>query len=143
MLKSGEFTTKSTTETFELGRKIGESINQTTVILLSGELGAGKTVFAKGVAAGIGIDPDEVTSPTYTLVNQYEGRLRLYHLDLYRLSGKWGETFDLGIDEMCAADNAVVIIEWSERLVGQRLPVVWAVKIVDEGGELRRLIIVN
>jgi len=76
MTKTGEFRTHSADSTFELAADIGASISATTIFLLTGDLGVGKTVFAKGLAYGVGVDPDEVTSPTYTLVNQYGGRLR-------------------------------------------------------------------
>ena len=110
----GEFTTQSPEETFEIGRRIGEQLIQAAVLLLSGELGAGKTVFTKGVAKGLGIDPSEIASPSFTLVNLHEGRLRLYHVDLYRLDA--GASFELGIDEMLEEANAVTVIEWAERL---------------------------
>jgi tRNA threonylcarbamoyladenosine biosynthesis protein TsaE len=90
-------------------------ISAPMVFLLIGDLGAGKTVFAKGLAAGLGIDPDEVTSPSFTLVNQYEGRLKLYHLDLYRLDDARPVYDHLGLDEILA-DRAVVVIEWAEKL---------------------------
>lgn len=84
------------------------------IFLLSGDLGAGKTVFAKGIAAGLDIDPAYVSSPTFTLVNLYEGRLKLYHVDLYRLDE--GACLELGLDEILEAENSVTIIEWAERL---------------------------
>jgi tRNA threonylcarbamoyladenosine biosynthesis protein TsaE len=111
---TGEFTTHSAHETFDLAERIGAGLNVRTVFLLSGDLGAGKTVFAKGIAAGLGIDPVEVTSPSFTLINEYDGRLRLYHIDLYRLDG--GACRELGLDEIFAAPRAVTIIEWAERL---------------------------
>lgn len=84
------------------------------VVLLSGELGAGKTAFVRGLAAGLGIEPDEVSSPTFTLVHEYRGgRLTLYHADLYRL-GK-AATGDLGLEEIGAADG-VLAVEWPDRL---------------------------
>ena len=82
-IPTGQFITHSAEETFELAYDIGESLVTSTVFLLRGDLGAGKTVFAKGIAAGLDIDPAEVNSPTFTLVNAHTGRLRLYHLDLY------------------------------------------------------------
>ena len=109
-----EIITRSAEETFELGRKIGRGINGRNVFLLSGDLGAGKTVFAKGLAAGLEIDPADVTSPSFTLVNSYEGRLRMYHIDLYRLDTS--ACRDLGIEEMLEDENAIVVIEWAERL---------------------------
>jgi tRNA threonylcarbamoyladenosine biosynthesis protein TsaE len=110
----GEFTTHSPEETFELARSIGEHLKGGEIFLLSGELGAGKTVFAKGLAAGLDIDPSDVTSPTFTLVNAHEGRLRFYHVDLYRLESAAHR--DLGLDEIFDNQNAVSVIEWAERL---------------------------
>ena len=109
-----EVITHSAEETFELGRKVGLAINGRAVVLLSGNLGAGKTIFAKGLAAGLEIDPADVTSPSFTLVNSYEGRLRMYHIDLYRLDT--GACRDLGLDEMLEDKDAIVVIEWAERL---------------------------
>ncbi len=111
---TGEYITRSDDETFDLGERIGETIDKRTVFLLHGDLGAGKTVFSKGVAAGLGIDPVDVTSPTFTLINEYEGRLRLYHIDLYRL--ETGATDGLGLEEIFEKPRAAVLIEWAERL---------------------------
>lgn len=113
-MMTGEFTTHSAQETFNLAEGIGAQLSAPTVFLLSGDLGAGKTVFAKGVAAGLGIDPADVTSPSFTLINEYEGRLRFYHIDLYRLDA--GACRELGLDEIFADGRAVTIIEWAERL---------------------------
>lgn len=120
----GEFTTHSPEETFELARSIGERLGGGEVFLLSGELGAGKTVFAKGLAAGLDIDPSDVTSPTFTLVNAHEGRLRFYHIDLYRLDA--GVHQGMGLEEILDDETAVTIIEWGEKLgfVPTRLTVV-------------------
>ena len=83
-------------------------------MLLSGDLGAGKTAFVKGMAEGIGIDPREVSSPTFTLIQEYRGgRLTLFHVDLYRLQPR--EVEDLGLDEM-AGSGGVMAIEWPDRL---------------------------
>lgn len=110
----GEFTTHSPEETFELARSIGRRLAGGEIFLLSGELGAGKTVFAKGLAAGLDIDPSDVTSPTFTLVNAHEGRLRFYHVDLYRLDAGAHQGF--GLDEIFDDENAVTLVEWAERL---------------------------
>lgn len=89
-------------------------------ILLYGELGAGKTAFAKGLAAGFGIeDTGDVSSPTFALVNRYEGRRPIYHIDLYRVAS--GEVDDLGLEDIFSED-AVVVVEWSERLGGHEPP---------------------
>jgi tRNA threonylcarbamoyladenosine biosynthesis protein TsaE len=111
---SGQRLTRSAEETFELGRKLGAKLEGRAIFLLSGDLGAGKTVFAKGLAAGLEIDPADVTSPSFTLVNVYEGRLRFYHIDLYRL--EQGAGAQLGIDEIFDEQKAVTLIEWAERL---------------------------
>ena len=84
------------------------------VVLLSGDLGAGKTAFVKGMAEGLGIDPREVSSPTFTLIQEYRGgRLTLFHVDLYRLQPR--EVEDLGLDEM-AGSGGVMAVEWPDRL---------------------------
>jgi tRNA threonylcarbamoyladenosine biosynthesis protein TsaE len=140
-IPTGEFITHSAEETFELAYRIGESLTESTVFLLQGDLGAGKTVFAKGIAAGLEIDPAEVNSPTFTIVNQHEGRMRMYHLDLYRIEGGADEMRELGLVEMLNEKNAVVVIEWPERL-GSTLRDAYQVKIFDRGGELRALSVV-
>ena len=111
---AGEFNTKCADDTFALGRQIGEQLERRAVLLLKGDLGAGKTVFAKGVAAGLGIDAAEVTSPSFTLINIHDGRLRMYHIDLYRLESS--SRLDLGLEEILEDEKGVVVIEWAERL---------------------------
>ena len=110
----GDFTTHSAEETLALGKRIGEQLKGGEIFLLRGDLGAGKTVFAKGLASGLGIEPDDVTSPSFTLVNAHAGRLRLYHIDLYRLG--FGSQENLGLREIFEDGNAVTAIEWAERL---------------------------
>ena len=114
MKTAGEFNTKCADDTFALGRQIGEQLERRAVLLLKGDLGAGKTVFAKGVAAGLGIDAAEVTSPSFTLINIHDGRLRMYHIDLYRLESS--SRIDLGLEEILEDEKGVVVIEWAERL---------------------------
>ena len=109
-----EVVTSSPEETFDLGRAIAAGLAGPAVVLLSGDLGAGKTVLAKGIAAGLDIDPADVTSPSFTLITVHQGRLRLYHVDLYRLDG--AACADLGLDEVFDDPGAVVVIEWGERL---------------------------
>ncbi len=110
----GEFITHSPEETFELARRMGDELKGGEIFLLEGDLGAGKTVFAKGLAAGLGIVPADVTSPTFTLVNSHEGRLRFLHIDLYRLDA--GAHEGLGLDEIFDDEKAVTVIEWADRL---------------------------
>jgi len=116
-------------ETEKLGALIGELLEPGDFIALRGELGAGKTRFARGIATGVGVDPAvPVTSPTYTLLNIYQGRMPLYHFDLYRLSGD-DEVVDLGFDDYFHGDGAS-LVEWPERLVeelpGERLEIVFS-----------------
>ena len=112
--------TKSGAETVELGERLGRLLVPGDFIALVGELGAGKTQFAKGIAAGLGVDPGTpVTSPTYTILNIYQGRLPLYHFDLYRLHGP-EEIEELGFEEYFSGSGACVV-EWAERL-GEELP---------------------
>jgi tRNA threonylcarbamoyladenosine biosynthesis protein TsaE len=107
-----------------------------TVVLLTGDLGAGKTAFVRGMAAGLGLDPDQVSSPTFTLVQEYRGgRSTLYHVDLYRLEG--AEPDDLGLDEL-ASGGGVVAIEWAEKLP-EPVPGAVAVRIADLGGDRREI----
>lgn len=106
--------TASEAETQAVARGLAQSLAAGAVLLLHGDLGAGKTAFVRGLAAGLGIDPDEVSSPTFTIVQEYRGgRLPLFHADLYRLVN--AEVDDLGLDEL-GADEGVVAIEWAERL---------------------------
>ena len=108
------FTTRSEEETFELARKMAAGFKGTEIVLLIGELGAGKTVFAKGVATGAGVaDADRVSSPSFTLVNVYEGRHRVFHIDLYRLERE-ADILDLGWEDFLGA--GIVLVEWAEKL---------------------------
>ena len=107
------FETHSGEETVELGRKIAATLPRRAVVLLIGNLGAGKTTLAKGIVNGLsGVDPDEVASPTFTLIHEY-GEGRVYHIDLYRLD-RPEEVATLGLDEIFDRE-AVVLIEWGER----------------------------
>jgi tRNA threonylcarbamoyladenosine biosynthesis protein TsaE len=107
--------TRSQDDTERLAEAMAGQLTPGTVLLLSGPLGAGKTAFVRGLARGLGIDPDEVSSPTFTLVHEYRGgRLRLFHADLYRLGRAGAE--ELGLDELGVHDG-VLAIEWPDRLV--------------------------
>lgn len=106
--------TRSEEETQDLARSLASTLRAGDVLLVSGNLGAGKTAFVRGVAAGLGIDPEEVASPTFTLIHEYRGgRLVLYHADLYRLEK--AATEDIGLEQMGVADG-VLAIEWPDRL---------------------------
>ncbi|MCS6884955.1 MAG: tRNA (adenosine(37)-N6)-threonylcarbamoyltransferase complex ATPase subunit type 1 TsaE [Acidobacteriota bacterium] len=114
--------------TFDLASSLAEQLTGRALILLEGNLGAGKTIFAKGIAAGLGIDPSEITSPTFTLINEYYGRLRLVHIDLYRLPISEDNVRLLGLDELFE-ENAVVVIEWPDRLASYPLPQHYRIKL--------------
>ena len=106
--------TRSEDETAAVAAQLALGLKAGDVILLSGNLGAGKTAFVRGLAAGLGVNPEDVSSPTFTLVHEYRGgRLTLYHADLYRLEKV--ATEDLGLEEMGVSDG-VLAIEWPDRL---------------------------
>jgi tRNA threonylcarbamoyladenosine biosynthesis protein TsaE len=138
-IPTGEFITRSAEETFELAYRIGEAIDEAAVFLLQGDLGAGKTVFAKGIGAGLDIDPAEVNSPTFTIINQHDGRMRMYHLDLYRIEGGANEVRELGLEEMMQDPDGVIVIEWAERLGAFAIPDAYLVNIADPGMEVRAI----
>lgn len=105
--------TYSPQETIALAQRFAARLDPGTVIALSGELGAGKTVFAKGVAKGLGIN-EHITSPTFTIINEYGGEIPLYHMDAYRLSDE-SEALDIGVDEYLSYPG-IVLVEWPERI---------------------------
>lgn len=128
--------THSDEETQAVAREFAATLKAGDVVLLLGSLGAGKTAFVRGLAAGLGIDPDEVFSPTFTLVHEYcGGRLTLYHADLYRL--EQAATDDLGLDDT-AVTGGVLAIEWPDRLT-HALPGATAVTIEVTGDTTRRI----
>jgi tRNA threonylcarbamoyladenosine biosynthesis protein TsaE len=141
-IPTGEWTSNSASETFELGRRIGNGLAGGEILLLSGPLGAGKTMFVKGLAGGLGIDAEEVTSPSFTLVNPYDARLRLYHIDLYRLDEGASAAHAVDLDELLTDEQAVIVIEWAERLGRYPLPSsVWHITISGDGDDPRKIAI--
>ncbi|MCQ2585916.1 MAG: tRNA (adenosine(37)-N6)-threonylcarbamoyltransferase complex ATPase subunit type 1 TsaE [Treponema sp.] len=108
------FTTKNPEETIELGRKIGRLLKKGDIIAMQGTLAAGKTTITKGIAESLGV-ADTITSPTFCLISEYEGKLPLYHMDVYRLEGT-DDFENLGTDDMLYGDG-VSIIEWSEKIM--------------------------
>ena len=128
--------TNNEDETVLEGKKLGSSLTPGTVVALFGELGAGKTVFTRGLAAGLGVS-STVTSPTFTIVNEYYGRLQLFHFDLYRLENE-NELFDIGWDDYLER-GGICAVEWSEH-AGSALPANSViVNIKNLGGEKRIL----
>jgi len=109
------------------------------VVLLSGELGAGKTAFVRGLARGLGADPDEVASPTFVLLTSYPGRLTLHHADLYRLRGD-GDELELGLEEL-PGPRGVLAVEWAERLRLSPWPRPLRVSLEHAGEDDRRILI--
>lgn len=128
-------------QTLELGWRLGRLLQQSNLVLLQGDLGAGKTVFARGVARGLGVDPQiPITSPTFTLMNHYHGRLDLYHFDLYRLSDP-DELIELGFDDY-AYGSGVTLIEWPEKLDNPETPGLWIdLKRIDD--ERREIVFIE
>ena len=127
---------RSEDETRYIAAGLSASLQPGTVLLLSGDLGAGKTAFVRGLAEGLGINSDDVTSPTFTLVHEYRGgRLPLIHVDLYRLDR--AELDEIGLDEDLAA-RGIVAIEWAERLV-RLIPRAVHIAISDRGGDARSI----
>jgi tRNA threonylcarbamoyladenosine biosynthesis protein TsaE len=105
--------TRSEDETAAVGEALARDLRPGDVVLLYGDLGAGKTAFVRGMARALGADPDDVSSPTFTLVQQYAGTARtLYHVDLYRLDPQ--DVDDLGLDDLVSSDD-IVAIEWADR----------------------------
>ena len=106
-------TSISESQTSDTGHELALDLSAGDVVLLTGDLGAGKTAFVRGLAAGLGIDAQEVSSPTFTLIQEYRGgRLTLYHIDLYRLTPR--EVDDLGLDEL-VDQGGIVAVEWPDR----------------------------
>ncbi len=113
--KKIDITTHSVDETRELGQTLGELIKQPLMIALIGDLGSGKTAFVQGLARGLDVAADYyITSPTFTLINEYPGRLPLFHVDLYRLETV-NDLEDIGLDELLY-DQAVLAIEWADKM---------------------------
>jgi len=132
-----EMRSESPEETQRIGDELAASLKSPAVVLLCGPLGAGKTTLARGMAQGLGLaDPAAVHSPSFTLVNIYQGRCPIYHVDLYRLSGE-RDLASVGLEDFLGRDG-VTIVEWGERL-GSGAEADLVVEIEDAGGDLRIL----
>jgi tRNA threonylcarbamoyladenosine biosynthesis protein TsaE len=135
---TGRFVTTSEEETRALARSLARDLQAGATLLLSGDLGAGKTAFVRGLAEGLGLDPDVVTSPTFTLVHEYRGgRLPLVHVDLYRLDR--AELDEIGLDSDLASQG-VAAIEWPDRLT-RPISGAIAVHVQDTGEDSRAIAI--
>lgn len=141
-LKSQDFLCETPQDTFDLGEKIGESLTGGEMILLSGNLGAGKTLLTKGILHALDFDVDEVTSPSFTLVNLYKTeKFDVFHIDLWRINEKADAAVAVGLDEIIEDEKAVTIIEWAERLSNFSFPEsVLDITIEGDGDEPRRIL---
>jgi tRNA threonylcarbamoyladenosine biosynthesis protein TsaE len=135
---STSLTTTSPEETEAAGARLGATLGPGDVVALSGELGAGKTVFVQGLARALGV-AGGATSPTFVLVNEYRGRLPVHHVDAYR-TASLAELRDLGLDEMMDGDG-VTVIEWAERLEPLLPARAVRVRITGVGDEPRQITI--
>ena len=139
-----EYETKSSAGTIALGRKLAELLTPPRLLILRGDLGAGKTTIVKGIASALGAaDQDEVTSPTFTLIHEYEGTdghktaVKLYHLDLYRIEGE-RHLDTLGLDELASPDS-IVLVEWGEKFPSVVKRSQGEIVMVSAGGEKRKI----
>ena len=134
--------TRSPEETIELGRRLAREIQAPQIVLLVGDLGTGKTTLAKGLISGLGACPPEhVLSPTFSLVHEYEGDPKVYHIDLYRLD-RVPEFETLGLDDLWD-ENAVVLIEWGEKFSGQLPRPRIEIRITDKGDDNREISVLS
>ncbi len=139
-IPTGEWQSRDVADTLALGKQIGTQLSGGEILLLDGPLGAGKTVFVKGLASALGIDPEEVTSPSFTLVNPYMGRFLLFHIDLYRLDEGAAAAHAVDLEELFTDARAVVVIEWAKRLGRYPLPAnVRRIRISGDGEEPRNI----
>lgn len=128
---------KSVSDTLKIGRKISANLRSSDIICLFGQLGSGKTVLTKGIASGLGINPDKIISPTFVLIRQHEGRLPFFHFDLYRLKSL-NDILALGYEEYFYS-GAVTVVEWADRL-GYLMPKEFLkVELTTKGKESRLL----
>jgi tRNA threonylcarbamoyladenosine biosynthesis protein TsaE len=141
-ISSDEWETNNPNETFALGKQMGGQLTGGEILLLDGALGSGKTVFVKGLAAALDIDSEEVTSPSFTLVNPYVGRLPLFHIDLYRLEEGAAAANAVDLEELLTDERAVIVIEWAERLGNYPLTSkVCHINISGDGEAPRRILV--
>jgi len=141
--KTREFTTKSGADTIEVGRKLVAMLKPPQLLILSGDLGTGKTTLVKGIAEALdAAEAEEVTSPTFTLVHEYEGShhgkpVKLFHLDVYRLEGE-RQLETLGLDELLTPD-ALVLVEWGEKFKSIKKKATGEIAITSTGGDARKI----
>jgi tRNA threonylcarbamoyladenosine biosynthesis protein TsaE len=138
-----EYTTESDADTIEVGRKLVKLLKPPQLLILRGELGTGKTTLVKGIAQALdAAEADEVTSPTFTLIHEYDGTqagtpVKLFHLDVYRLEGE-RQLETLGLDELLTPD-ALVLVEWGEKFKSIRKKATGEIAITSAGGDSRKI----
>jgi tRNA threonylcarbamoyladenosine biosynthesis protein TsaE len=138
-----EFTTQSGAGTIAVGRKLADLLEPPQLLLLGGDLGTGKTTLVKGIAQALdAAEPDEVTSPTFTLVHEFDGKrngkpVKLFHLDVYRLEGE-RQLETLGLDDLLTPD-ALVVVEWGDKFKSIRKRATGEIVIASEGGDARKI----
>ena len=138
-----EFTTQSGADTVEVGRKLVGLLKPPQLLVLRGDLGTGKTTLVKGIALALdAAEPDEVTSPTFTLLHEYDGTrdgkpVKLFHLDVYRMEGE-RQLETLGLEELLTPD-ALVLVEWGEKFKSIRKRATGEIAITSEGGDARKI----
>jgi tRNA threonylcarbamoyladenosine biosynthesis protein TsaE len=113
-----EFVSNSPEETFRIAQELGATLAGGEVLLYKGSLGVGKTLFTKGLLDALGFDIDEVNSPSFALVNHYKTKFDVFHIDLWRIEGNADTAFAVGLDEILENPEAIVIIEWAEKIIG-------------------------
>jgi len=128
-------------ESFEVGIELSNELRAGDVVLLRGDLGAGKTLLTKGILHGLDFDTDEVTSPSFALVNLYKTpQLDVYHIDLWRIESSENAGFEIGLEEIVDEPNAIVIVEWAERLGKYRFDSrVFDIQIDGDGEDARTI----
>lgn len=134
-----EFISQNLQDTITFANEFAKSLKDGDVVALVGDLGAGKTTFVKAVCSALGVKED-VTSPTFTLLNEYMGRIAVYHFDMYRLKSPV-EAIDSGLDEILRAGNGVCFVEWPEKIAGLMPEAHLTIEILSVGETERKFII--
>lgn len=124
-----EYLVRNVEETYEVAKQVAEKLKGKEIILLNGDLGAGKTTFTKGIAKALGIT-DVVTSPTFTFMKEYNGRLNLYHFDMYRVE-EADELYELGLNDYLEMDGGVCVIEWN-KFENIKNPIIINIEVIDD-----------
>jgi tRNA threonylcarbamoyladenosine biosynthesis protein TsaE len=141
--RTHQFTTRSGADTIEVGRKLAALLKPPQILLLRGELGTGKTTLVKGIAQALeAAQPEEVTSPTFTLIHEYDGArdgkpVKLFHIDVYRLESE-RQLETLGLDELLTPDS-LVLVEWGDKFKSIKKRSTGEIVISSEGGDARRI----